>query len=337
MTTSDKLATDLTRLWQMLDLITPMALRVAATLRIADHIQAGHDRMPDLAARTGADPDALARLLRYLVAHGVFTEPEPGRFGLDDLAELLLDSHPRASRRWLDLEGFGGRMDLAFFELLATVRDGRPPHDGHKDSLTGEVAASYDDVMESQSRADAPALVAAFDWTGIEHVADLGGGTGTFLATLLAAQPALRGSLVELPATADAAGRLLAEAGLAGRSQVVAGDLLQATLPRADLYVLKFVLHSFDDADAIRALERCRGAGGQDTRVLVIERTLLAEGDRGEFTAMDMRMLILGHGRERTLEQYSDLAGRAGFALGKVTTVPAPYIRHLIELHPLRG
>ena len=113
--------TNLTAVWRMADLITPMALRVAATLRIADRIAEGHTELDDLAARAGANPDALRRLLRYLTARGVFAEPAPDSFALEEPAAILLDAHPSGTRAWLDLEGFGGRMDLAFAELLPTV------------------------------------------------------------------------------------------------------------------------------------------------------------------------------------------------------------------------
>jgi hypothetical protein len=115
---------ELLRLWALADVITPLALRVAATLRVADQLPADGSPRPvaELAPQVGADADALSRLLRYLAAREVFSEPVPGGFALSPLADLLRDDHPAASRRWLDLEGFGGRMDLAFVDLLATVR-----------------------------------------------------------------------------------------------------------------------------------------------------------------------------------------------------------------------
>lgn len=111
----------------LMDLVTPMALRVAATLRLADLIADGAGQGGELARRSGTDPDALGRMMRHLVCHGVFTEPEPGRFGLNGTAELLRSEHPAELRLSLDLDGFGGTMDLAFTGLLHTVRTGSPP------------------------------------------------------------------------------------------------------------------------------------------------------------------------------------------------------------------
>jgi hypothetical protein len=116
--------------WQTLvpltDLVTPMAVRVAATLRLADLIADGVDQVDDLARRTGTDADALGRVLRQLACHGVFAEPSPGRFALNDIAELLRSDHPAGMRAMFDLNEFGGRMDLVFTELMHTVRTGRP-------------------------------------------------------------------------------------------------------------------------------------------------------------------------------------------------------------------
>jgi len=322
--------TTVTNLWRMLDVITPMALRVAATLRLSDLIQAGHGDIADLAARAGADRDALARLLRHLAARGVYVEAAPGRFELTELAACLLDDHPSGSREWLDLEGFGGRMDLAFFDLLATVRAGRPPEDGHKAKFSAAITASYDTVMEAQSRLQAPAIAAAIDLAGVGHVVDVGGGTGTLLAEVLRAHPKVRGTLLELPATAETARRVLGEAGLADRCQVVAGDLFEVMPAAGDVHLWKFVIHALNDEEAARGLRRCRDAGRADSRIVVIEGTVGPGDDRSMFTEMDLRMLILGHGRERTLEEYRALAERAGLAVGTVT--PTPVGPHLIEM-----
>ena len=319
-------------LWRMADLITPMALRVVATLRIADRIREGREELGDLAASVGAEPGALGRLLRYLTARDLFVEPTPDRFALNDAARLLLDDDPGGFRRWMDLEGFGGRMDLSFFELLGTIRTGRPAGTSDKPGMSDGVAASYDDVMESQSRAQAPGIVAAVDWAGARHVVDLGGGTGTLLAELLRAQPHLRAPLVELPRTAERARRQFEQAGLAGRCEVIGGDVFQ-TIPRgADAYLLKFVLHGYDDEACVRLLRACREAGGPNARVLVFERSVGPGEDRSPFTSMDLRMLILNQGRERTVEEFGVLAVRAGLRVVEASRTPADV--HRIELRP---
>ena len=199
--------------WQalapLMDLVTPMALRVAATLRLADF-------MPDdgtgdgavlknLAARAGADPEALARMLRHLVAHGVFTEPRPGQFAANRTAALLRTGEPAAV--WLNLDGFGGQMDLAFTGLAHTVRTGEPAWEqvfGQPfwDWLDANPAmsASFDATMAVD--AGNAAVADGYDWTTVRHVADVGGGTGTLIAEVLRRNPRLRGTLADLPETA---------------------------------------------------------------------------------------------------------------------------------------
>jgi predicted O-methyltransferase YrrM len=298
-------------MWRLLDLITPMALRVAATLRLADRLASGPLPVGDLAEQAGADPAALHRMLRYLAARGVF-EVRGEVVALNPAAGLLRDDHPAGVRRWADLDGFGGVLDRAGLGLLDIVRTGHTGFAGHRDALDGERGASYDAAMQALSRMQAPEVVAAIDWTGVEHVVDVGGGTGTLLAAALHAVPGMRGTLVELPETAEAARRMLEADGLADRATVLGGDVTQLALPAADRYLLKFVLHTMDDAPAQAVLRRVAEAGGPASRVLVVERVMGPPDPHGAvFTSMDLRMLALGNGQERTLEEYDTLAASA--------------------------
>lgn len=320
-------------LWEKADLITPMAIRVVATLRIADLLERGIGRLDQIAEQCRVDRDALGRVLRYLADREILKETKPERFEMTEACAPLLSDHPSGMRDWLDLEGFGGWMDTAFVDLLTAVRTGRSPHRRHKPDLDPALADSYDSLMASQSRGQAPLVTASYDWSDVGHVVDVGGGTGAQLAEILRRNSDLRGTLVELPSTAATARELFAAAGLAPRCQVVAGSLFEAELPRADAYLLAFVLHGFDDPEAAEALSRCAKAGGKEARVLVIERTLLPEDpDRTAFSSMDLRMLILGQGRERTLEEYNALAERAGLAFTSVSTLANR--NHLIEYRP---
>lgn len=295
-----------------------------------DRIAEGHNSLEPLAASVNADPDALRRLLRYLAVRGIIDEPSPDCFALNRVTALLRDDHPSATRRWLDLEGFGGTMDRGAFDLLYTVRNGRPPASGHKEGLPETVAQSYDGVMEAQSRYQTPAIAAAFDWGSVNRVVDVGGGTGTLLTGLLGQFPGLHGTLVEFPVTAERARVVFADAGLSARCDVVAGDLFDVMPAGGDVYVFKFVLHSMDDDVAAAALARSREAASPSGRILVIERTLAGNDDRALFTSMDMIMLTLGHGRERALEEYMALAERAGLRLHEARPTSQGF--HVMEL-----
>jgi 2,7-dihydroxy-5-methyl-1-naphthoate 7-O-methyltransferase len=315
----------------LMDLVTPMALRVAATLRLADFVPDDGTgdgvAVGELAERAGADPDALARMLRHLVQHGVFTEPRPGRFAANQAAALLRTG--QAGAVWLDLDGFGGRMDLAFTGLAHTVRTGEPaweqvfglPFWAYLDANPA-ISASFDATMAVD--AGHAAVVNGYDWTTVRHVADIGGGTGTLIAEVLRRNPQLRGTLADLPETAARARQYLAGRDLASRCDVVGQTFFDPLPPGADVYMLNRVIHDWDDAAASAILRRCAEAAGSTGRVLVVES---ADGDSSGFAEMNLRMLVLTGGRERTVDDYSALAAGAGL---RVTAVHPITGRHVI-------
>jgi 2,7-dihydroxy-5-methyl-1-naphthoate 7-O-methyltransferase len=323
--------------WQtlgpLMDLVTPMALRVAATLRLADFMpddgaeegageSAGEGAaLADLAERAGADPEALARMLRHLVQHGVFTEPRPGRFAVNQTAALLRTGQPAAV--WLDLNGFGGRMDLAFTDLMHTVRTGAPaweqvfgqPFWAYLDANPA-FGASFDATM-AVGAGNTP-VATGYDWAAVRHVADIGGGTGTLIAEVLRHNPSLRGTLVDLPETAARARQYLAGQRLDGRCAVVGQSFFEPLPAGADAYLLNRVIHDWDDAAASAILRRCREAANRTGRVLMVESHGIAGADPAAFAEMNLRMLVLTGGRERTIDDYSTLAAGAGL---RVTAV----------------
>jgi hypothetical protein len=309
--------------WQVLgplmDLVTPMALRVAATLRLADFMPddgAGEGAaIGGLAERTGSDPEALARMLRHLVQHGVFTEPRPGQFAANQTAAMLRTGQP--GLMWLDLDGFGGRMDLAFTGLAHTVRTGEPaweevfglPFWDYLDANPA-IGASFDATMAVDG--GNIAVADRYDWTTVQHVADIGGGTGTLIAEVLQRNPGLRGTLADLPETAARARQYLAGLGLDGRCEVVGQSFFDPLPHGADAYLLNRVIHDWDDAAATAILRRCAEAAGGTGRVLVVESHGTPGGDPAGFAEMNLRMLVLAGGRERSIDDYSALASDAG-------------------------
>ena len=298
--------------WQtlapLMDLVTPMALRVAATLRLADFMPDDGDGegadLAGLAEHVGADPDALARMLRHLVQQGVFTEPVPGQFAANPTAALLRAGQPGAA--WLDLDGFGGRMDLAFTGLAHTVRTGEPaweqvfgqPFWAYLDANPA-ISASFDATMAVD--AGSAAVADGYDWTTARHVADIGGGTGTLIAEVLRRHPHLHGTLADLPETAARARGYLEGLGLGDRCEVVGQSFFDPLPAGADAYLLSRVIHDWDDAEATAILRRCAEAAGCAGRVLVIE-SHAADGDPAAFAEMNLRMLVQAGGRERTID-----------------------------------
>jgi hypothetical protein len=262
--------------------------------------------------------EALGRVLRLLVARGVFAEPEPGTFMLGPTGRLLEDG--AGFRAGLDQEGFGGRMDRAWPALLDTVRAGRPCYAdvfgaAFWEDLAAhpEIARSYDALMAAQSESIGPALAECFDWSDVREVVDVGGGTGTLLASLARAHPRLRGTVVDLPATAGAAAQRFTREGLAGRCRALGGSMFDALPKGADVYLLCVVIGDWDDAQAAAVLARCAEAAGVTGRVLIVEALL--EADPAASAAMDLQMLVVSGGRARTLEELRTVIAAAGLEL----------------------
>jgi len=305
------------------DLVTPMAVRVAATLRVADHITQGLRTAPQLAEAEHVDADALESLLRHLVAADVLTRNGSGRYALTEQGEWLRGDHPSGLRARLDIEGALGRADLSFVHLLHSVRTGEacfPALFGREfwDDLASDPVrrASYDARMGADVSSWAPAIVAAHDWRSLGHVVDVGGGNGTLLAALLRAHPTLRGTVFDQPAAADGARETLAAAGLSDRSDFVSGSFFDPLPSGAGGYVLSAILHNWNDQAAGAILRRCAEAAGTTGRIFVVEKT----GPDGESprTDMDLRVLAYLGGRERGVAELTTLAADAGLQVAAV-------------------
>jgi hypothetical protein len=295
------------RLRELSDFAAPWAVWIAATLRLADHVESGATQPEELAERAGADPDALRRLLRYLVARGVFAE-ESGGYANTDLSLLLLDEG--GWRPWLDLDDAPGIWAESWTRLLEAVRTGSPGRDEgwYYEELgrTGR-APSFDVLMAAQVRANAQQVAERYDWSSVAHVVDVGGGNGELLRILLAAHPHVRGTLFDLP-------QVVARVERADRLEVVAGDVFDDPLPSGDAYVLSQILHGWPDDRAAQILARCAEAGADGARVLLVEG-LVSEPPTADEAGFDLFMLTLSGGRERTLDEFRRLAESVGLAL----------------------
>lgn len=326
------------KLWAMADLFSPMALRVAATLRLPDHVADGADSLPALAERTGSDVDTLGRLVAHLVAVGVLQRSGIDAVSLTDLGGKLCEEHPGALRAWLDIEGPTGRADLSALRLLETVRTGRPAYDltygrGFWEDLAAQpdLGEAFDALMGTRLRSEAPAIAAGYDWGALRHVVDVGGGNGTLLAAILTAHPSLRGTLVDLAAPARAARCALADAGVGDRCEIIEASFFEPLPAGADAYILSGVLHDWDDMHALAILRRCATAAGMTGRVLVIEHAHVDGAPESEMhTAADLRMLAYTGGRERTLSELEQLGADAGLRVSEAA--PATRYRSVIDL-----
>ena len=302
-------------LYDMADLCTPWCLHVAATLEIAEKIAAGTDRISDLARAAGCDREALHEMLGHLVGKGVFEEPEPGRFALNDLAKQLLEP---AMHVGLDLDGIGGRMAHIWSTMLAYVQTGRTAfaqvfgRPFWEDlEANPKVAESFDALIGIVGHGTPdPRFPLTIGWEKVRRVVDVGGGTGAMLAEVLRAHPHVRGTLVDVPRTVARAAPVLEAAGVSDRATVAGQSFFDALPAGADVYLVRGVLNDWPDAEATTILRRCAEAAGPDGRVVVLKSL---RADRSPRT-LGVEMLLCG-GRSRTLEELRGIAHEAGLVL----------------------
>ncbi|RZQ62530.1 methyltransferase [Amycolatopsis suaedae] len=288
------------------DLATPMAIRVAATLGLGE-LSGTAD---ELATATGAHSPALRRLLDHLVTAGVF-EAESGHYRPTELGAQLTEFRPL-----LDINRAGGRAELAFVELLETITTGAPAyprrygHDFWTDiDADPELRRSFDAQMTWRFTEQAPQIATRLDWSRFTRLLDLGGGDGMLLERILLAHPGLRGRVLDVPASASAATRRFAAAGLGERADAVAGSFFDPLPTGFDAFLLSDILHDWDDAAVRAILTRCREAATPEATVVVIEPL------RDVGTAMDLHMLMCFGGSERTAAELTGLAADAGLEL----------------------
>ena len=329
----DRSSPDGVDLEQMLDLSTPWCLRVAATLRIPEHITAGHTDIGALATAAECDPDALYAVLGHLVSRGVFTEDSPGRFSCNRAAGGLAEAH-----RFIDLDGIGGRMAHTWGTLLDYVRTGQPSYEkvfGRPfwEDLAAHprIAADFDALMGPVGHG-----VPDYDielsggWEAVRTVVDVGGGTGALLATLLRRHPRTRGVLVDLPGTVARAAETMKEAGVAGRVTAEGQSFFDPLPAGADLYVLKSVLNDWPDEPTVAILRRCAEAARPDGRIAVLGGVAADDTPR----SLGIDMLVAG-GKTSTLTQFTELARRAGVDI--VAAGPQSSGRYVVECRPVKG
>ena len=298
-------------LWSLADLATPWCLHVVVTLRVPERLEPGPAAIADLAAACGADADALARVLRQLIAKGLFAEPAPGTFALNDAAREL-----PGLRIGFDLETLGGRMAHSWSTLLQAVRTGRPAYAdvfgrGFWEDLEANpaLAADFDVMMgpAGHGTPDPEVLLDPAAWSAIRTVADIGGGTGSLLAEVLKSHPHLHGTLVDLPRTVARSGEMFAAAGVADRASVAPQSFFDSLPAGCDLYLLRKVLDDWPDREAVAILSRCAEAARPHGRVVAVT------GVTPEPVAdPNLLMLVLVGGKTRTLDEFRALARQAG-------------------------
>ena len=304
---------------------------MAAQLGVADLLAFGPRSIADLSAATGVDAQSLYRVLRALASRGLFREEGDKRFSLTPLADPLRQDAPHSIRGqalWSGSDAYR----RTWGDLAYSVRTGEPAFDHvygkpFFDYLAEQPALAkiFNDVMTSDSSDEGAAIAAAHDFSRYRRIVDVGGGHGALLAAILDRYPGPLGVLFDLPDVVETARGAIDRHIAAGRVEKVAGDFSEAVPDAGDAYVLKWIVHDWDDEAAIRILANCRTAMAPAGKVLLVE-VVVPQGTAGyDATSLDTAMLVFTGSRERTEGEYLGLLHRAGLTLVKTTPTASPF------------
>ncbi len=307
--------------------MTSSALNVVVSLGIADRLADGPRSVAELARDTAAHEDALYRVLRMLAAEGIFEEIAPRAFALTPLSQPLRSGSPaRELIQWI-ADPFHFKV---YSEALHSVRTGAPAND-YVNGLpvfdhigrTPQLSEVFNNAMTALSAIVVPAVLEAYDFSGIDTLVDVAGGHGKVLTSVLQAYPTMKGVLFDLPYVVEGARANLAAPGLAGRCRAEAGDMFMA-VPEGDAYVMKHIIHDWDDERAAAILRNIRAAMRRPGRVILIESVIDAgrTADLGKF--IDYEMLMMTGGRERTADDFRQLFAGTGFTLTRIVPTRSP-------------
>ncbi|HZH08069.1 MAG TPA: methyltransferase [Lautropia sp.] len=317
--------------------LTTQLLYIIAELRLADHLAAGPRNSQELSEEVGLDVQALHRLLRGLAADGVLEEHPGAAFSLTDLGQQLRSDHPQSLRGAILARG--ALYFAAAAQLLPALQAGGIPFDHAYglplfDYLSANPAAelAFQQSMAARAERDRADLLATYDFAGARHVVDVGGGSGTMLAAILHAYPHLQATLMDRPETIPLARAELAVQGVLERVSLVDGDFFSTVPSGGDCYLLSRIMHDWDDARALQILESCHAAMAPGAYLLLLEAVLpeLA-ADNPAAVRMDLHMLLLLPGRERTAAEFAALLQAAGFHSERVISTPSSSGVHVIE------
>ena len=300
------------------------AIHVASALRVADHLNDGARSAGELAALTKSHPDALYRLLRALAAVGVFREDEGRKFKLTPMGDCLRTDSATPIGAWAEVVGSPYYWQ-AWGHLLHSVQTGENAFQNlnGKDvwqfrAEHNEYGATFDRAMTQLSHSSAEAVIRAYDFSSFRHIVDVGGGQGLMLAAILRAHPHMRGTLFDQSNVVTRAKTVLAERGVIDRCNIVGGSFFETVPEGADAYLMRVVIHDWEDDQAIAILKVCRRAMGETAKLLLIERLVAPPNEMPAAKFSDLNMLVSPGGRERTREEFSDLFARSGFELTQV-------------------
>jgi hypothetical protein len=307
------------------------ALNLAAKLGIADQLTSGPRPVGELAQATATHAPSLKRVLRLLASAGVLAEQEDGAFALTPIGECLRTDIPGSAHAMVKLFA-GPRIQDNWKDLEYCVRTGEPAYRqrGIADPFSAqdpEEAANFDAAMANITRLIAVAVAAAYDFTPFGTVVDVGGGNGALLIGLLQANPALRGMIFDLPAAAERATKNIAASALTERCRAVGGDFFKDVPGGGDAYLLKHVVHDWNDEQAVAILKNCHRAMPAHGKLLIVEgvypRRIEQSLESRGAAANDVNMLVNTGGRQRSEAEFRSLYDAAGFTVTRIVPTQA--------------
>ena len=306
------------------------AIYVVATLGIPDLLADRARSSRELAETTHSNVDALDRVLRALAAVGIFNEQADGIFSLTEIGVGLRSDAPTSRSAWAR---FVARPPMwnAWGQLLHTVRTGENAFRHFHGKDTWQFRADdaveshiFDAAMRESSARTATEVLAHYDFAQFGYIIDVGGGDGTLLAAILAQCPDAHGTVLDLPHVVRGAEASFADAGVTDRATAVAGNFFEGILRNGDAYLLKHIVHDWENPEAIAILQACRRAAAPGAKVLLIERVMGESTNRTDAVFADLNMLVNAGGRERSRQQFTELLAVASLTLTTVVALPGP-------------
>ena len=317
---------------------TSQSIYVAAKLGLSDLLYQEPQTAAQLASATGTKPEPLYRLLRALASVGIYREESDGRFTLTPMAEELRSDVPHTQRAIALM--IGEEHYVAWGELLHCVLTGQSGFEKVYGepvfnwlSKHPEQAAVFDQAMVSIHGRETAAMIDAYDFSAIGTLADVGGGNGSLLCEVLTRTPGLSGMLCDQPDVLERAKPQLAASGVADRIRTIPTNFFEEVPAGADAYLMRHIIHDWTDEQSVQILRNVRAAIGDDGRLLLVESVIEPGNDPSFGKMLDLNMLVVPGGKERTEQQYRELFSASDFRLERI--VPTESGVSVIEAHPV--
>jgi hypothetical protein len=312
---------------------------VIGKLGIPDLLQTGPKTAEELAAATKTDAPSLFRILRALVSVGVLSSAEGGRFAQTPLSETLVTDAP-GSLRWFAISELGQEHYTAWGNLMHSVKTGEIAFDNFFGvdiwkyfQQNPEDAAVFNNSMSNVTAAVNDAITSLYDFSQFGKIVDVGGGHGGLITAILQKNPEVKGILFDAPQVIEGAQSKIEAAGLADRVETVAGDFFKSVPEGGDAYIMKWIIHDWDDEKSNTILRNCRNQMKANGKLILVD-CVVPETDEPHFSKfIDLNMLVMTGGKERTEREFAQLLADAGLKLVRVIPTDQPF--GIIEAEPL--